>query len=387
LRIKSLQVLGVTQVSDSYPNIKYKLSALQRLLGDRYSEYVVHLSKSAVSQGMFSALSSGSLALVWRILIGHIRVFFFSMRNRAESVYVCYPGIFITSWLGLPFIRNRYPVVYLDAFISLYDTVVVDRRMLQKGGMLAKILYRLEKRGFEAATAVVVDTPENASYYSELFEIPIDKFRAMPLCIPPLSADTRKTVERTPGRVRCVFVGTLVPLQGIRTIVDAAALLEQEPDIEFVCIGDGQHAEYIGRYLATTSNPRLTWHRGHYPTDFIVQQIREADICLGIFGDGPKAQRVLPYKIYYYLALGMPVVTAMTDTAIRTLAECQGLGVDRPFVLVPAGDAQSLANSIRELRDNPDERTRTGASGAEYFQRALSDSAIDQSLKELIEPV
>ena len=385
--MKSFQVFGVTQISDSYPNIKYKLTALQRLLGDKYSEYVTRSNGSVAAKGFFSALSSASFTFIWRFLIGHIKVFFYSIRHSAESVYVCYPGIVITAWLGLPFIRKRYPVVFLDAFISLYDTVVIDRKILKENGVLAKTLYRLEKKAFAAATVVVVDTPENASYYSELFEIPIDKFRAMPLCIPPLSADTNKTVERTPGRVRCVFAGTLVPLQGIRTIVDAAALLEQEPDIEFVCIGDGQHAEYIGRYLATTSNPRLTWHRGHYPTDFIVQQIREADICLGIFGDGPKAQRVLPYKIYYYLALGMPVVTAMTDTAIRTLAECQGLGVDRPFVLVPAGDAQSLANSIRELRDNPDERTRTGASGAEYFQRALSDSAIDQSLKELIEPV
>jgi glycosyltransferase involved in cell wall biosynthesis len=322
-------------------------------------------------KGFFSALSSGSLTLIWRFLIGHIKVFYYSIRHRAESVYI----------------RKRYPVVYLDAFISLYDTVVMDRKILKEDGVLAKILYLLEKRAFEAATVVIVDTPENTSYYTELFEIPIDKFRAMPLCIPPLSVDTRKTVELAPGPVRCVFVGTLVPLQGIRTIVDAAALLEQEPDIQFVCIGDGQQAEYIERYLATTSNPRLTWHRGHYPTDFIVQQIREADICLGIFGDGPKAQRVLPYKIYYYLALGMPVITAMTDAANRTLAECQGLGVDRPFELVPAGDAQSLANAIRELCDNPDERTRIGASGAEYFRSALSDSAIDQSLQELIRPI
>ena len=385
--MKSFQVFGVTQISDSYPNIKYKLTALQRLLGDEYSEYVMLSNRSVAEMGFFSALSSGSLTLIWRFLVGHIKVFFYSSRHSAESVYVCYPGIVITVWLGLPFIRKRYPVVYLDAFISLYDTVVMDRKILKENGVLGKILFLLEKRAFESAEVVIVDTPENASYYSELFEIPIDKFRAMPLCIPPLLADTTKTVEREPGRVRCVFVGTLVPLQGIRTIVDAAALLEQEPDIEFVCIGDGQHAEYIGRYLATTSNPRLTWHRGHYPTDFIVQQIREADICLGIFGDGPKAQRVLQYKIYYYLALGMPVVTAMTDTATRTLVECQGLGVDRPFVLVPAGDAQSLANTIRELRDNPDELTRLGASGAEYFRSALSDSAIDQSLQELIEPV
>jgi len=384
--MKSFQVFGVTQISDSYPNIKYKLTTLQRLLGDQYSEYVMLSTGSVAAKGFFAALDSGLLTLVWRFLVGHIKVFSYSIRNRAESVYVCYPGIVIAVWLGLPFIRKRYPVVFLDAFISLYDTVVMDRKILKESGVLAKILYRLEKRAFEAATVVIVDTPENASYYSKLFGMPSEKFHAMPLCIPPLSVEIDKPKEHTSRHVRCIFVGTLVPLQGIRTIVDAVALLEGEPEIDFVCIGDGQDADYLNSYLARTSNPRLTWHRGHYSTDFILQQIRDADICLGIFGDGPKAQRVLPYKIYYYLTLGMPVVTAMTDTAIRILAECQSLGTKRPFLLVPAGDPQSLVNAIRRLRDNPDERVELGASGAEYFHRVLSASAIEQSLRAMLEP-
>jgi glycosyltransferase involved in cell wall biosynthesis len=183
-------------------------------------------------------------------------------------------------------------VVFLDAFISLYDTVVMDRKILKENGVLARILYLLEKRAFEAATVVIVDTPENASYYSKLFGTPSDKFHAMPLCIPPLTVEIEKPKEHTSRRVRCIFVGTLVPLQGIRTIVDAVNFLEGDSEIEFVCIGDGQDAEHLDGYLSKTSNPRLTWHRGHYSTDFIVQQIRNADICLGIFGDGPKAQRV-----------------------------------------------------------------------------------------------
>jgi glycosyltransferase involved in cell wall biosynthesis len=384
--MKSFQVFGVTQISDSYPNIKYKLTALQRLLGDKYCECVIPSNRFVAEKGFFSALSSGSLTLSWRFLVGHIKVFFYSIRHRAEFVYVCYPGIVVTLWLGLPFIRKRYPVVYLDAFISLYDTVVMDRKILKENGVLAKILYLLEKRAFDVATVVIVDTPENASYYSKLFGISSDRFHAMPLCIPPLSTEIAKPKEHMSRRVRCVFVGTLVPLQGIRTIVDAASLLEGDSEIDFVCIGDGQDAEYLDGYLARTSNPRLTWHRGHYSTDFIVQQIRSADICLGIFGDGPKAQRVLPYKIYYYLTLGMPVVTAKTGTTTRILAECQGLGIERPFLLVPAGDPQSLANALTRLRDNPDERVELGASGADYFRRVLSASAIEQSLRAMIEP-
>jgi glycosyltransferase involved in cell wall biosynthesis len=383
--MKGIQVLGVTNINDSYPNIKYKLAALQHLLGDTYSEYLMPLNKSTTSQGLFSELRSRRLALFWRFFIGHIKVFFYSLRNRAESVYVCYPGIFITLWLGLPFVRKRFPVTYLDAFISLYDTVVLDRRILKEHGLLAKALYRLERRAFKHATVVVVDTPENASFYSQLFGLPLDKFYAMPLCIPPLLANAGEPQDHdASASLRCVFVGTFVPLQGIRTIIEAASLLEDQAGIDIVFIGDGQDGEYLEKYLEKSQNERVTWHRGHYPTEFIVEQIGDADICLGIFGKGQKAQRVLPYKIYYYLTLGRPVITAATDTTARILTECKNLDIHEPFILVPAGDGQALAKTLIQLRDSPENRSRIGASGAEYFRRALSASAIEQSLRQLI---
>lgn len=79
----------------------------------------------------------------------------------------------------------------------------------------------------------------------------------------------------------------------------------------------------------------------------------------------------------------MPIVTTTSDTTERILAECHNLEIHAPFVLVPAGDAQSLADMLRHLRDNPTNRARTGISGADYFRRALSDVAIRQSLEEM----
>jgi glycosyltransferase involved in cell wall biosynthesis len=381
--MKGLLVLGVTHISDSYPNVKYKMVALQKVLGHRYTEYVMPLNQSDASPGFFSEMSTGRFAFGWRLLTGHIKVLFYSLRHRAQSVYVCYPGIFLAAWLGLPFMRKRYPFVYLDAFISLYDTIVFDRRILKEDSFLAKLLYRLEKKAFEAASVVIVDTPENARFYSELLDIPPDKFYAMPLCIPPLLPNATQTEKKPSERVRCVFVGTFVPLQGIRTIVEAAGLLADDAGIDFVFVGDGQDGGYLQDYIANSPNARVTWHRGHYSTQFIIDQIVNADICLGIFGDGPKAQRVLPYKIYYYLALGMPIVTATSDTTERILAECRNLGSHAPFMLVPAGDAQSLADTLRHLRDDPTNRARTGISGVDYFRRALSDVAIRQSLEKI----
>ena len=387
LCMKGFHALGVTQISDLYPNVKYKLVVLRELFGHGYVEYLSPLNKSDNSPGIFSAINSGRIAFAWRFLLGHIKVMFYTLRHRAESAYICYPGIFLTAWLSLPFTRNRFPVVYLDAFISLYDTIVFDRGILKQSSLLAKLLYRIEKKAFEAATIVVVDTPENAQFYADLFDIPAAKFCPIPLCIPAMSPspDAMKSNMPTTERVRCVFVGTFVPLQGIRTIVEAAKLLGPDPNIDFVIIGDGQEAKYLQDYLATTPNANMTWHRGHFPTQFIIDHVSNSDICLGIFGDGPKAQRVLPYKIYYYLALGMPVVTAATATADRILVECRDSGEHEPFALVPTGAAQSLADMLCRLRDYPEERVRLGTAGANYYRRALSDAAIQRSLQVMLQ--
>jgi len=387
--MKGFHALGVTQISDLYPNVKYKLAALRELFGRDYVEYVSPLNKSDTSPGIFSALSSGRIAFAWRFLLGHIKVMFYTLRHRAESAYICYPGIFLTAWLSVPFMRKRFPVIYLDAFISLYDTVVFDRGILKESNLLAKLLYRIEKKAFEAATTIVVDTPENAQFYADLFDIPANKFYSLPLCIPSMSpsSDAISSNRATTERVRCVFVGTFVPLQGIRTIVEAAKLLGRDPNIDFVIIGDGQDAEYLKAYLETAPNANVTWHRGHFPTQFIIDEVINADVCLGIFGDGPKAQRVLPYKIYYYLALGMPIVTAATTTANRIRAECRDSGAHEPFALVPTGDPQALADMLGKLRDNPDERARIGTAGANYYGRALSDAAIQRSLQDMIQAV
>ena len=69
------------------------------------------------------------------------------------------------------------------------------------------------------------------------------------------------------------------------------------------------------------------------------REIREAHLCLGIFGVTPKALRVIPCKVYDSLAVGRPVVTADTPGARELLED------GRTAVLVPPGDAAALADA------------------------------------------
>ncbi|NNF41124.1 MAG: hypothetical protein HKN64_07075, partial [Woeseiaceae bacterium] len=251
--MKSILVLGVTRISDSYPNVKYKLAALAQLFAGKFVDAVIRIDAQQAFASLAPGGKPGSLGLAWKLCWGHLRAFYRSLRHRSEAAYICYPGIVLANWLALPFVRSRYERIYLDAFISLYDTIVCDRQLLNAGNPVAKLLFSLEKRALTIATTVLVDTPENARHYSELFDVPLARFHAVPLSIPPLPAASAPRRSGNDVALRCVFVGTFVPLQGVPVIVEAVRRLADDAAIEFVFIGDGQDAHCLEDYLESSA--------------------------------------------------------------------------------------------------------------------------------------
>ena len=63
------------------------------------------------------------------------------------------------------------------------------------------------------------------------------------------------------------------------------------------------------------------------------------DVCLGIFGTGDKALRVVPNKVFQGAAAGCAIVTSDTAPQRRALGDAA--------VLVPPGDPEALAAALR----------------------------------------
>jgi glycosyltransferase involved in cell wall biosynthesis len=389
--MKSLLALGVTQLSDAYPNIKYKLELLARLKGFDCSEQLCILNNEGTDSTSFSASTGHAgictkLLLGLKILFGHVWLSIHCTLRRPDYIYVTYPGILLTCILAVPGIRKRQSKLYLDAFISLYDTVVNDRKLLPQRHPLARLLFRVEKRAFASATRVLVDTEENALFYSQLFQLPKHQFVPLALSIPELPITKQHgshavTDEKAEDpSFRCIFVGTFVPLQGVQVIIDAAKQLQSIPSIEFVFIGDGQDALHLETHLQNETAKNIIWHRGHFVTEFVIREIAAADICLGIFAVNDKTQRVLPYKLYYYLALGMPILTAHTATIDRLLARCKQRHESPPFITTPAGNANALAEQIVALANDQQRVTMQGIIARQFFEHQLSTTVIQQQL-------
>jgi glycosyltransferase involved in cell wall biosynthesis len=259
------------------------------------------------------------------------------------------PDVVLVGYLGLldvlllcPFARLRGVPVVWDQFISLYDTLVCDRRKLSAQHPLAMLLYAAEWAACRAADRVLMDTRAHAAYVASAFGLDAQKVQSVWVgaetsVFPP----ARERVAEA-GPMTVLFYGQLIPLHGVETIIQAARLLRERP-IRFVLIGSGQEQQRVSELLAEQPLERLEWLEW-VEYEQLSERIERADVCLGIFGSSAKAARVIPNKVFQIVAARRPLVTR-DSPAIRELFGPSEEGV----WLVPPADPEALAAVLERL--------------------------------------
>jgi len=306
--------------------------------------------------------------LVRWILAYPLLVFRYLRLPRHDVVLIGYMGQLdvLVLW---PFAKLRGTPMVWDAFLSLYNTVVEDRRMVSATNPLAKILWAWEWVACRAADRVLLDTRTHADYFVDTFHVPKERsvsvfVGAEPEAFPEKSA--RQTVTEAVPIV--LFYGQFIPLHGIETIVCAARAARDEP-LDWVIIGSGQEAERVRALIDADPIPRLKWIPWVNYAE-LSDWISRANVCLGIFGDTDKAARVIPNKVFQILMSGKPLVTR-DSPAMRELAEPGQPGI----WLVPPADADAL---LRAVRDAVNETAPVGLHAG--LRERISPLAIGQRL-------
>ena len=157
-----------------------------------------------------------------------------------------------------------------------------------------------------------------------------------------------------------MYAGNLGRTQGLEQVLEAARLLQPEPRIRFVLVGDGaaretlrQSAELAGltnvQFIPFQERPLLPW------------VLASADISLNTLKRGMGTDSV-PSKCYSIMASGRPIIAAVdADSDTWNLVRAADCGL-----CVEPESPRALVGAILELyRDEPC-RTRSGAQGREY---------------------
>jgi glycosyltransferase involved in cell wall biosynthesis len=165
-------------------------------------------------------------------------------------------------------------------------------------------------------------------------------------------------------------------------ILDAANLLRDDREIVLKIVGGGQTFDASKAYAERMGLDNLELIPWLEPEQ-LPQAIREAHVCLGIFGDTPKAQRVIPNKVYQCLAAGAAVITGRSPAAEELLVDHEHA------LLCTMGNGQAIASAILELKRSPALRQRLGENGAKLFRerctpRILVETELLPRLQKLV---
>lgn len=285
-----------------------------------------------------------------------------------DLVYVGYGGLGDQALARRLDPERRIPLV-VDAFLSLYDTAVLDRRLCAEGSLRARWLRRLDRRIAERADLALVDTPQTARFLSSLVELDPAHWSAV-----PVGSELLPQPPPPPAPVlRGLFVGTGVPLHGTGVLLRAARLVERGGKPFELCFVGGTARD---RELARELDLRCVRFLDRFvgPEELAALH-RGCDFAFGIFDAGAKAARVVPCKVFDALACGRAVVTAETPAALELL------GAGRALRYVAPGCPEALAEAIEDLRET--DLSAAGLAAQRLFEEHFSALRIGQRLCEL----
>jgi glycosyltransferase involved in cell wall biosynthesis len=263
-----------------------------------------------------------------------------------------------------------------DPLISSWDKVVYERQKYHIDHRKAKALLQWERSLFSSADIVLADTRPHAEFYIDRLGAPASHTHVV-----PVGAEERY-FTRQPPRVpsdspEVLFFGSFIGLQGPQYIIDAARLV---PEVRWTLLGDGplrNHCE-----TATKGIPNV-FFEDWIPYQKLPGRIAQADVLLGIFGDSPKAGRVIPNKVYQALACGRPVVTRQADAYPPELQTTPGSGI----VFIPPADPDAIACEVSKLIARPGGlsalSTQAGTTYEHYFSLAQTELGLLKVLSDL----
>jgi glycosyltransferase involved in cell wall biosynthesis len=241
-----------------------------------------------------------------------------------------------------------------------------------------RMAMRLEASALRAADVILVDTEEHrrvlpAAERERAVVVPIGAaphwFDAGRDVVPGMPAPP--TGKEQPLRI--VAFGSYSPVQGAPVIGAALRQLDGYP-LTVTMVGRGLQLQRTRDLVG--QDPRVRWH-AWVPGPELPRLVARHDLCLGVFGTGAKALRVVPNKVFQGAAAGCAVVTSDTAPQHRLL------GAAARFV--PAGHPDALADALRRLASHPAEVARLRGAAVELARERFTPQAVVEPLVERLE--
>jgi colanic acid biosynthesis glycosyl transferase WcaI len=305
------------------------------------------------------------------------------MAKKPDVILCVNPPITVgfSGWLLSLF--RRAPMVFNVQDVWPDCLVIIDKLrsplLIRIFKYLEKFIYRVSSR----VTALSEGMKENLTRKG----VPAEKV----VVIPNWSdVETIRPVERENGfraaqglngEFVVMFAGNLGFIAMLDKVLEAAKLLENDPHIQFLIVGEGNaKADLVAR--AGELGLKNVRFLPTQPKEVLPQMLGAADLSL-VTLNRRLGQLNVPSKTYSIMASARPVLASVPENSeIARLVEVAGCGEG-----VPPEDPQSLAQAISRLSGQPEKLRIYGANGRRYVEERLARRRLTTQYHNLLREV
>lgn len=313
-----------------------------------------------------SFVASGTLFGAWKLRGKRYDVIF---AYGTSPILQAIPALFL-GWL-----KNRKVAVWVQDLWpeSLEATGYVrNPRALALVGSVVKSIYARTDLLLVQSQAFVPKVRELAgdtpiAYYPNSVD---------PLFAAPGDAPAPPIPVMDSGAFCVVFAGNIGAGQAVEAIVEAATLLRERPDVQFVVVGQGSRQAWMAEEAAARGLTNLHLP-GRFPVELMPGLMQKASALLVTLADQPIFAATIPNKIQAYMAAGRPIIACLNGEGARVVEEA-GAGLS-----VPAENAPALAAAVIRLAEmGAPERATLGANGQRYFKEHFDHDMLTHQLMD-----
>jgi colanic acid biosynthesis glycosyl transferase WcaI len=247
---------------------------------------------------------------------------------------------------------------------DLWPETIFHMGLLKKGPVF-RLLSLLERWSYRKATYLNAVTEgirdaligEKGVPPEKVFFLPngVDTQRHMPQ---PPDCSLKEKLGLAGKRV-ILYSGTLGRAHGLEHVLEAAKLLEDQPEIHFLFLGDGSERPSLEKLQGHLGLHNVTF-RGAVPLEQLAPYESIAEIGLVTLRDIPIFEGARPSKMFPLLAAGRPLLFCGNGEGARLVRRAQA------GIVVPPENPKALAAAVTEFLGDADLIRRLGANGRRF---------------------
>ena len=363
------------EVRETYRNRKHELMYNNRMSVTRYP--LIREGNNPIGRAI-------------RYFLGFVKQFFIGIRQKDVDCIFLVSTPPIQGVLG-GLLKKRLKVPLIYNLQDIFPDSLVGSGLAKRDGLLWKIGCKIEKFTYHHADKIIVisedfkrnllakGVPEQKievvyNWVDQNAVVPLPKNKN------PLYDEFRINREK----FNVVYAGNLGNAQNVDIIIDAAKIMVENKNIEFLIFGSGGLKDKYVEKIKHDSIDNVRFFPLQ-PIERVSQVYGLGDVCVVSCKPG-LGSAAMPSKMLSIMSSGRAVVASFDKGELTYILDKYNCGM-----YAPAGDADAFAGLIRHLSQNRDECKCMGENARKLilqkFSKEFGTSRYVEIIKSVVESV